>query len=162
MKYATLVLFLLLSSCQFNSPGMVDAASTYTAYGAEITPEAALPAEALVAELDMYVGRQVKVESEIVEVCQHKGCWLTLDTGLGVPIRVDVPRTDAGAYEFVVPTDIGRRRAIVSGMLIRKALSEEERTHLQEESESGTAIPPTPQLHITATGILVEKTPPAS
>ena len=157
MKYLVISLILLLSSCEPQSRGMVPEAETYDSYGEASTDEAAIPAVALMADVSSYLGQTVKIESEIVEVCQFKGCWLTLDTGTGYPIRVEVPRTEAGEYVYTVPKDIGRRRAIVSGTLVEKHLSDSERSHYAEDAGDASALPPPIILQITATGMLIEK-----
>ena len=95
----------------------MDPTATYDAFGENMTPDEALPVVAVSAEKSNYIGKQVKVEGEVVEVCQSSGCWLTMDAGGGSLLRIDVPRDSAGTYVYTFPKDISGRRIIVGGQL---------------------------------------------
>jgi hypothetical protein len=92
----------------------------------------------------------VTVRGRISTVCQKKGCWLALDTGTAMPIRVLVPRTDDG-YEFTVPTTLAGQ-ATVRGTLQTVDLDTATQKHLTED---GAAPARTREVQIAATGIRV-------
>jgi hypothetical protein len=92
----------------------------------------------------------VTVAGRISTVCQKKGCWLALDTGTAVPIRVLVPRTDEG-YAFTVPTTL-TGRATVTGTLRIATLDANTRKHLTED---GAEAARAREVQIVATGIRV-------
>ncbi len=67
----------------------------------------------LLSNPDKYVGKRVKVEGEIVEVCQNMGCWITVkDASSAEPIRIKV-----NDGEIVFPKDGAGRKAIAQGTL---------------------------------------------
>lgn len=136
----------------------------YDGYGLEITPEGAMPIQAIAAEADDYIERSIKVEGTILKVCQKKGCWLTLDVGSNkTPIRVNVAKDDAGAYKFTFPKDIDGQRVVIEGYFEKTTMSVDMRRHLAEDSgasqEAIDAITePKDEYWMTANGALVEAT----
>ena len=58
----------------------------------------ALTPAALTEDLGAYQNTVVRVEGTIAQVCQAKGCWLTLENPTATPIRVLVPRDESGDY----------------------------------------------------------------
>jgi hypothetical protein len=134
---------------------MQGADATFAPYGADLTPEGAVPVRAVMAEPEAYRDQTVKVEGVIVEVCQMQGCWFTLDVDGRPGPRVLVAREDNGDYAFTVPKDISGRRVVLQGRLYAEALSEEARRHYAEESTS-QAPPPDVEWRIDAEGVLVE------
>lgn len=95
----------------------MDPTATYDSFGAALSPDEALPILAVSAEKANYIGKQIKIEGQVVEVCQSSGCWLTMDAGDGSLLRIDVPRDSAGVYVYTFPKDISGRRIIVGGTL---------------------------------------------
>ncbi len=140
-----LVATAFLFACSSEAPQDVDTQALYDQYGAEATAEGALPVEAVLAEEELYVGETVKLEGTVREVCQHRGCWLTLDTGTEREVRIDVLRDEDGEYKFTVPNDISGQRVVVSGML-----------KFGEPDEEADADAP-PRLEVDASSVLVEK-----
>jgi hypothetical protein len=164
MKRYTLSLFfpLLLMACQSGPEADTSALSPYEGYGEQITDEGAVPVQAVVAESETFVGQTVKVEGTVAEVCQERGCWLTLRAGDDTLVRVVVPRTESGDYVYTVPKNISGRRVVVEGTLDEARLSEHEQHHMAEAAgetveADADALPPKPELHLTARGVLVEK-----
>ncbi len=163
-RYAFLLLLpFVLVACQSQETAEMTPEQPYEVYGEEITDVGAVPVQAVAAEPASFTGQSVKVEGTVVEVCQQKGCWLTLRAGDDLLVRVVVPRTEAGDYVFTVPTDLSGRRVVVEGTLAEVMQSEHEQHHLAEdagmdhEDESGEALAPKPELQLTARGVLVEK-----
>lgn len=97
------------------------------------------------------MGPSVTVEGRVSKVCQKKGCWLALDTGDAMPLRVTVPRTDAGDYAFTVPTDL-TGWATVSGTLEQVTLDAPTQQHLADDGAAPTS---TTELRLAAAGIAV-------
>lgn len=119
-------------------------------YGASVDVGSARAASEVASEPSILEGTTVTVEGRISTVCQKKGCWLALDTGTAVPIRVLVPRTDDG-YEFTVPTTLAGQ-ATVTGTLQTVDLDDATQQHLAED---GAAPVSAQEVQITATGIRV-------
>lgn len=161
MRYLTLLLLLfVLAACSDEAPQVSDPAATYDAFGAAVTPEDAVPVQAVVAEPDLYAGRPVKLEGVVREVCQNSGCWLTMDGGDDRLVRVHVPRDEAGAYVFTVPKDISGRRVVIQGTFEAAAETAEAQAHYAEDAgqtDSTAAQAAPPVYAVQATGVLVEK-----
>lgn len=159
LLFAALFFFLIiaLSACQ--SETSETAPEAVTEYGAPVRAAEAVPAPAVLADLDTYLNRTVTTEGRVTKVCQKKGCWLILDTG-AQPIRVHVARTEHGEYAFTVPTDISGAHAIVTGTLKRATLDPDTQKHLAEDATSSETaeLPSDTELQITARGVVIEKT----
>ena len=106
----------LIAGCGGGSEAL-EPTATYDAIGASITPDEAVAAAAVLADPAQYLGKEVKIEGAVTEVCQSAGCWLTMGVSDGVMLRVDVPRDSAGVYVYTFPKDIAGRRIIVAGLL---------------------------------------------
>ncbi|RMF51796.1 MAG: DUF4920 domain-containing protein [Bacteroidetes bacterium] len=176
-------LVFVLAACGGERPEAADSAAAYDVYdlyGEAFAPDDAVPVEAVLAERDAYVGRPVKVEGRVAEVCQAAGCWLTLQAEDG-NIRIHVPRDEEGAYVFTVPTDLSGKRVVVYGELTTEEVTEAMHDHDEEDAghamhegeghdadaghamhegeghhaEAGEA--PRTELQMIASGVLVEK-----
>ena len=130
----------------------------YRVYGESLTPDDALPVEAVAAAPSTYVGEVVKVEGTVREVCQVKGCWLTLQAEAGPDVRIRVPKTGTGAYRYTVPADLSGRRVVVEGKLEESTLTEAEQRHLASDAggDLGGDVQPLIELSMTATSVLVK------
>ncbi len=136
-----------------------DALTPYDVYGESFSDEGAVPVQAVVAEREEYLGRSVKIEGTVAEVCQMAGCWLTLQTGDGNNIRILVARKEDGNYAFTVPKDISGRRVVVQGMLAEETLLEGTQRHLAEDAGRAVddeTLAPKTELQMTAQGVLIE------
>jgi hypothetical protein len=47
-------------------------------FGEAVTIERATEIGAILAEPDAYVGKNVRVEGKVVDVCAHQGCWMEI------------------------------------------------------------------------------------
>jgi len=81
-----------------------------------------------------YVGRSVRVEARVAEVCQKKGCFFIAQDG-GSVVRISFKD-----YGFFVPTDIGGKRVTFVGEVVARELTPDEAAHYAEDL--GTAAPP--------------------
>lgn len=138
----------------------VHASSPYEVYGEAFPDEGAMPVQAVVAEREQYIGKNVKVEGTVAEVCQMAGCWLTLQTGDGNNVRILVARKENGDYAFTVPKDISGRRVVVQGTLDEETLLEGTQRHLAEDAGvevDEASLEPKTELQLTAQGVLIEK-----
>lgn len=161
MRYCSLawipMLLLALSACQSEAPDP-DPEATME-YGAPVRTAEAVPAPAVVADLEAYLNRTVTTEGRVTEVCQTKGCWLMLETG-DQPIRVHVNRTESGDYAFTVPKDISGTHAVVTGTLKRVTLDLDTQKHFADDAGTAKTAerPSNTELQITARGVVIEKT----
>jgi len=91
---------LLLGGCGGEPPPNPAAADT--TYGAAVAAADALPASAVAAEPDRYLGRRVSVDGRITKVWEA-GCAFTLDTGVDTSLVVEAARGNDGECEWVLP-----------------------------------------------------------
>lgn len=99
-------------------------------FGEAFTPDNPISVEALYAEL---AGGD-KVEAVVIrgtveDVCQAKGCWLTLSVKDAEPMRVSFRD-----YGFFVPKDIAGRQVVMKGTGMTTVTSVEELRHYAEDA----------------------------
>lgn len=114
-------------------------------------------ADDLATRADEMDGQQIAVEGTVREVCQQKGCWMTLDNAAGETIRVAVPQDADGEYLYTFPMDTAGRGARLSGTVAVEETDVETLRHLaQDGGESAQAIAaitaPERTIVLTATG----------
>lgn len=102
---------------------------TYTVWGKEAMPDAPAAiniAEALKNPADL-LGKPARFEGRICQVCQTKGCWMTLTDGDATA------RVFFGKHDFFLPKDtVGE--AVVYGKLEEKTVEEAMAKHLAEDA----------------------------
>lgn len=102
--------------------------SKYESFGNKITSKEVAPLDRL-SKLSESDTLEMKISANVAEVCQAKGCWMTLNAVDGIPIRVTFKD-----YGFFVPKDIAGRNVIVNGKVSRTTLSEEAAKHYAEDA----------------------------
>jgi hypothetical protein len=164
-----LILALVLAACQPapEQPSADDASAEtatvattdYEPFGDPITPDEAVPVTTVAEAPSAYVGKTVKLEGTVSEVCQAKGCWFTLQAPQGRNVRLMVPRDDDGNYAFTMPTDISGRTVIVEGTLTEETLSEETQRHLAEDAGEPIEgdVAPRTELQMIPQGVLLKR-----
>lgn len=111
--------------------------------GAPMTAEALRVTVAQVmASPEKYVGKKVQVVGNVTEVCQEKGCWVTLtDAGAtakgdGLFVKFTCP-TEANGR--VMPMESVGRPAVVEGELVIRELTQDEARHYAEDAGKSPA-----------------------
>ena len=110
----------------------------------------------LVALMDGKEEVATKLEGKVSEVCQAKGCWMTLDKGDGSTIRVTFKD-----YGFFVPKDIAGKNVIISGKAYVATTTVDELKHYAEdagktEEEIAKITSPEKELAFEAEGVLIK------
>lgn len=140
-------------------PAAAAATSSGQTYGAAVTAAGARP----LAELKQALGNQdsarVKLVGKAEAVCQVKGCWLTLTTPEGQPVRVRFKD-----YAFFVPKDIAGKTVVIDGWARRQQVPVAELQHYAQDAgksapEIAAITQPEEQLNFEAAGVLVVNTP---
>ena len=127
-------------------------------YGAPVTPAGAVPVRALTTVLPPgQDSARVKLVGEVGAVCQAKGCWLTLQTAAGAPMRVRFKD-----YGFFVPKDLAGKTAVVDGWVHRALVPAAELRHYAQDAgrpaaEVAAITAPVAQYTFVADGVLVER-----
>ncbi|MDE2997067.1 MAG: DUF4920 domain-containing protein [Bacteroidota bacterium] len=140
--------------------------ASFDVFGSEFDQADSVPVQQVAASPIDFLGEPVKVSGTITEVCQGRGCWMTLQVSDAQLVRIVMPRDEDNNYLFTLDKGMSGRRAIVQGTLDESTLAEFEAPmhqggdaedhhagdeHAEEEMTTGL------ELHITASGVLVEK-----
>jgi hypothetical protein len=101
-------------------------------YGGGVTLAETTSIGKILAEPDAWVGKHVRVEGEVTDVCPMKGCWMEISEPEGDRLRVKV---DDGVIVF--PVDSKGKRAVAEGVVEAIPMSREQYlgwlSHLAEE-----------------------------
>jgi tricorn protease-like protein len=124
-------------------------------YGAEITTEGAISASQVLGKLADQESVDLKVQGKIVEVCQMKGCWMTMDIGSGKTMRITFKD-----YGFFVPKASSGYNAVMEGKLSKKMMDVETLKHYAEdegktEEEIAAITEPEESLNFEAVGVVI-------
>lgn len=109
-------------------------------YGAGVKLAAATPMADILKDPDAYVGKTVRVEGMIAEVCPKRGCWVDLaGAGEGEKLRFKVEDGD-----MVFPMEAKGQYAVAEGVVAVTMLSIEDSRKLAEyqAKEYGTPYDP--------------------
>lgn len=157
MKKLTFVLVVMFAAiiCKAQPPDVP--AEKGAKFGAEITPEKAIPVEQMVQALERKEGDKkmdVKVQGEVVEVCQAEGCWIRLKNGNG---NILVRMKD---HKWFVPTALNGKTVVLQGTAEIKETSVEQQKHYAEDAGKSKAeidaiVAPKKEVLVQATGLLV-------
>lgn len=125
------------------------------AFGAEITDEGAMPVANLLAELGDQDSMEVKLVGTVNEVCQMKGCWMTMELGNGEEMMVKFKD-----YEFFVPMDCTGKEAVMKGFAKRTIVPVDELQHYAQdagksEEEIAAITEPEEQITFLAEGVII-------
>jgi Domain of unknown function (DUF4920) len=157
--------FSLLAACKKETKKEADAQAeqkeiAYQAFGNKIVPEGALTVSELsqrYSNLKLGDTIPVKFKGKISEVCQKKGCWMTvpLDGGQTTMIRFK-------GYGFFMPLNAGNREAVVEGVAFVRETPVEELKHYakdagKSEAEISKITEPKREFAFVASGVLIRE-----
>lgn len=126
-------------------------------FGATISGEDAIPSSELVAHMGEQDSMEVTVSGAISEVCQAKGCWMTLPLNEEEDMMVKFK-----GYEYFVPRGSAGKQAVVKGWAYREMVEVDELRHLamdggMTEKEAEERYPePEMRLTFMADGVIIE------
>lgn len=130
----------------------------YASFGEKISPDDAQSITHVNRSLMKQDSVAVKVNGTVNEVCQVKGCWMTISEK---DVEVEPLFVKFKDYGFFVPKDISGQEVIMEGMAYREITSVEELRHYAEDAgktkEEIEAInEPKEELRFLASGVLVK------
>lgn len=140
MKYFSIILFAFLIACasekQENQAGKTETKveqNDSKKYGSALTLDKQEKISTILATPEDFVGKKVKVEGVVTDVCAMRGCWIELaGDKQGESIKVKV--VDG---EIVFPMESKGHKALVEGEIEKIVLTLEEtigwEEHLAEE-----------------------------
>lgn len=115
-----IIVLLLIAGCA-STP------EKFTEYGEKLSPDSATSMADFMSNVSQEESA-FKVRGVVDEVCQMKGCWMTLKTESGSTVRVRFKD-----YGFFVPKDISGKEVIVEGVANKELLDEETAKHYAED-----------------------------
>jgi hypothetical protein len=146
------VIFLLASTTIFAQETLPSVGS----FGAAIEGKGAMAAKKVTKKMGNSESAEMKVKGQIVDVCQAKGCWMTIDLGNEETMRVKFKD-----YGFFVPKDAAGKTAIIEGVAVKEMVSVEDLRHLAEdagksEAEIEAITHPREELTFVAEGVIIQ------
>ena len=160
-KIITLLLIstLALYSCSDSEQQSTEASSevpTPNAFGATVTQDGSITYDELLGQLGTQDSLATKVTGIVSEVCQAKGCWMTIASDQSDKV-MRVKFTD---YAFFVPTDISGRKVVFEGKAYKEETSIDELRHYAEdagksEAEIAAIVAPEQAYKFMADGVLL-------
>lgn len=158
-KLTILPLLILIISCQ-NQPKQVqvdtEASLPVNAFfGNKITEDGALEISGLREKMIGFDSMNLKLSATIEEVCQVKGCWMTLQNG------DESMRVTFRDYGFFVPKDAMGKAVVVEGTVYMDTTSVADLKHFAEdagksEEEIEAITEPEIDLVFVADGVIIK------
>lgn len=132
----------------------------YTSVGLAITDDQALlTSKAAEQYKKMVLGDTIatKMTAKVVEVCQAKGCWMTLNLEDGNEVMVKFKD-----YGFFMPKDIAGKEVIVNGIAFVNEVPVDEQQHYAEDAgkskeEIAAITTPKKTYSFEADGVLIKQ-----
>lgn len=126
-------------------------------FGDTITMDGAIAADQLEQQMNGKDSVTLKLTGTLVEVCQKKGCWMTM--GVGGDKTMQVRFKD---YGFFVPKDAGGKTAVIEGVAFKDTTSVEELKHYAEDAgkpqaEIDAINQPEINVSFEAHGVIIKK-----
>ncbi|TWO32648.1 DUF4920 domain-containing protein [Seonamhaeicola sediminis] len=130
----------------------------YASFGKEIIDDDAIASTSMLSHFkEMNVGDSInsKMIAKVNDVCQAKGCWMTLDLGNGEEAMVKFKD-----YGFFVPKDIAGKQVIVNGKAFVIEVPVDELRHYAEDAgksieEIAAITEPKKTFSFEADGVLI-------
>ena len=111
------------------------AATGWSHFGSEFTTQDTLTAATFLADPSPYVGKTVRVEGKVTDVCQKAGCWMVIADGTRT-LRVRMK--DHG---FSVDKAGAGATASIEGQVVATPVDPKTVEHYASESAAGAAMP---------------------
>lgn len=124
-------------------------------YGDSIANDNFIELAALQTAMKDESKKDMKIKGLVDEVCQEKGCWMTMKLNNGEEMRVTFKD-----YKIFVPKDLGGKEVILDGFAYTDTASVEDLQHYakdagKSDAEIAKIISPKPQLAFEAKGVVV-------
>ncbi len=147
--------FLLILLSGLTLSGVVSAQSP-AYFGQQIDEKGAISMARLEKQMKGKEEMQAKVTGTVVQSCQVKGCWMTIDKGDGTTMRVKFKD-----YGFFVPKDIAGKTAVMEGVARIETTSVDEQRHYAEDAgktkaEIDAITEPSRELVFEASGVIIK------
>lgn len=131
--------------------------TTLQFFGDSISMEGAVAADQLAAQMAGKDSMKVKVTGPIQEVCQKKGCWMTMNIGNDQTMQVKFKD-----YAFFVPKDASGKTVTIEGVAFTDTVAVAELKHYAEDAgkskeEIEKITEPEISIAFEANGVIIKK-----
>lgn len=123
--------------------------ASYDTFGKSLSPKGSIAMKAFLNKVNSDTS-SYKVKGVVKEVCQAKGCWMTLKTEEGKSVRVTFKD-----YGFFVPKDISGKEVIIEGEAASVVLSKDMAEHYADDAGKEYADTDRNEISFVANGVLV-------
>jgi hypothetical protein len=140
-----------------NGAGNADASKAANHFGAAITSDNAITYDELLNRMASTDSLPAKVTGKVSEVCQKKGCWMTLVSDQ--PGKPDM-RVTFKDYAFFMPKDIVGKKVVIDGYALVETTPVNVLRHYAEDahksqSEIDAIKEPKREMSFEAAGVLI-------
>ena len=109
----------------------------------------------LAADMKGIEKADMKIKGKVDEVCQKKGCWITMDIGDGNKMRVTFKD-----YKIFLPKDISGKEVVLDGFAYNEITSVEDQQHYAKDggktdAEVALITEPKKELAFEAKGVVI-------
>jgi hypothetical protein len=135
MKNLNAVILSVFALALTNVYATDDEFSADQSFGAEMPINgAAVTLKQAIDQLDSSNESMIKIQGQITEVCQAKGCWMILVDG------DTYARVTFEDYGFFVPIETSMQRSVVYGVLTETVLTGEQADHYAKDAGSQSTL----------------------
>ena len=149
----------LLAACGADQSNSANAqtANDGKHFGATITADGAIKYDELMPKMAATDSLAIKVTGKVKEVCQKKGCWMTLVSDEPGKPEMRVTFKD---YAFFMPKDLAGKHVVIDGFAYVDVTSVEDLRHYAEDAgkskaEIAAITKPERELSFEAAGVLI-------
>ena len=126
-------------------------------FGATINAKKAIAYDELIRRMERTDSLAIKVKGKVSEVCQKKGCWMTLVSDEPGKPEMRVTFKD---YAFFMPKDLAGKHVVIDGFAYVDVTSVEDLRHYAEDAgkskaEIAAITKPERELSFEAAGVLI-------
>lgn len=150
---------LILAACGANENNAVNAQSTNDGkhFGAMITADNAISYDELMPKMAAVDSLATKVTGKVNEVCQKKGCWMTIVSDQPGKPEMRVTFKD---YAFFMPKNLSGKRVVIDGFAFVDVTPVEDLRHYAEDAgkskeEIAAITQPKREVAFEAAGVLI-------
>ena len=147
------------SACAQNAPTTTNADTPKDGkhFGTNITADNAVVYDEVMAKMATSDSMAMKVTGKVKEVCQKKGCWMTLVSDQPGYPEMRVTFKD---YAFFMPKDLSGKRVVVDGYAYVETTSVDVLRHYAEDAkkspeEIAAITEPRREVSFEASGVLI-------
>ena len=159
MKKILLSIFALAILAACNNPKTetqtVEIVKGTAVFGDSIKNDQVIELASIQNEMKGESKKDMKIKGVVKEVCQEKGCWMTMTLNNGDEMRVTFKD-----YKIFVPKDLGGKEVVLDGFAYTDTTSVEKLRHYakdggKSEAEIAAITSPKVQLAFEAKGVVV-------